>query len=358
MKNLLFLSIALVIFSCGISDKPDTTKMAVTGFPTPLYNGMVSATTGSATITLPPQTVVYVGNFELNVNNKKMMKVFVNDTTEGYVQRDWILEGGKLGVVNATAANPIVIYDDEEGQVISGKTMTDLQLISFKNIFGETSQIIYANDRDASRPFIGYIRVPVTSDSVSMLFCNLYLEANQKMLFENNPAPMEALAHDTRFESVALRSELFEEQQASTNLHAEMSWVDGNGNKLTGADIPGQFALHYIWADKTESDDNHLGDTLEQGAPACNPKGDAIGYKMLFTPGQNLDSLTMICSVPMLLDQEGPRKVDFQNVESGKTYELLIMPNVYIVTCDEATFTVTTSLGHKGEGMVHASCGD
>ena len=338
--------------------------MAVTGFPTPLYDGMVSATTGSAATTLPPQTVVYVQDFELDVNNKKMVKVSVNDTTEGYVRRDWLLEGGKLGVVNASEQNPVVIYDDEEGQVISGKSMTEFQLIAFKNISDQASQIIYMNERDASRPFIGYIKVPVTSDSASMVFCNLYLDANQKMRFENNPAPMEALSHDTRFEMVAMRQELFgllggTPDKPAKSGHTEMQWVDGNGNKLTGADIPGQFVLHYMWDNQTESGGNHLGDNLEQGEPDCGEKGDAVGYKMLFTPNTNFETLTMVCTIPMVADPEhGPRKIEFQNVEPGKTYELLVMPEVYGVTCDETTFTVTTNLGHKGEGMVHAGCGD
>jgi hypothetical protein len=97
---------------------------------------------------------------------------------------------------------------------------------------------------------------------------------------------------------------------------------------------------------------------MEQGAPGCGEKGDAMGYKMLFTANKTFESVTLTCTIPMIVDEEGPRTIEFQNVEPGVTYELEIMPKVYGVICDETTFTVRTNLGQHGEGMVHAACGD
>ncbi|MEI9921046.1 MAG: hypothetical protein WDO14_19960 [Bacteroidota bacterium] len=363
MKTLSFLALVLLCIACG-SGSPDKKNIAVTGFPTPLYDGMVDATTGSTTKTIPPNTIVYLQNFELDVNNKKLVKVFVDDSTEGYVRRDWLLEGGRLGVVNCSEASPIVVYDDEEGQVISGKTMTETQLVSFKNVSDGTSQILYANDRDASRPFIGYIKAPVISDSLSMEFSKLYFDANQKMRFENNPAPMEALHGDPRFDSAPLRQALWgsgEESapQASTGGHTDLKWTNEDGKELTEAEIPGKLELHYIWDDGTESGGNHLGDNLEQGTPQCGENKSAKGFKMVFTASKAVESVKLVCTLPSIANEEGPRVLEILNTEPGKTYEFEILPETYGVVCDEeTTFAVQTNGGLYGSAMVHGSCGD
>src|ERR1051325_193620 len=204
MKKLPIIALVLLCIACG-SDKPDMTKTGVTGFPTPMYDGMVSATTGSVTTTLPPNTLLYVQNFTLTVNNKSYVKVFVNDSTTGYGPKEWILEGGMLGVVNCSAADPIKIFDDPKQEVFSGKIMSELQLVAYKDFSDGASQIIYSNDRDASRPFIGYIKAPIITDSLSMAFCNLFFDAMQQQRFENNTRPMEALLADERFNSLPLR---------------------------------------------------------------------------------------------------------------------------------------------------------
>lgn len=361
MRPLPILALVLLCFACD-SAKPDMSKVAVTGFPTPMYDGMVSATTGSVTRTLPPHTLVYVQNFELDVNRVKMVKVFLDDTTEGYVPKEWILEGGTLGVVEASEANPLVVYEDQELHVPSGKTMSELQLVGFKNIIGTLSQIIYTNDQDGTRPYIGFIEAPVTSDSLSIAFCKLYFDAYQQQRFEKNGAPMEALRSDARFNSVALREGIFGPVAAGGSSekggHTTMSFTDEDGNALTGDSIPGVAVLHYIWEDNSESDGNHFGDDLEQGIPACDPNHSAIGYKLLFTANRRMN-VSLVCTLPTIADEEGPRVANFPATEAGKTYELLVMPKVYGVTCDEGTvFSVTTTMGYYGEAKVHPGCGD
>jgi len=358
MKSLSFTALVLLCFACG-SGKPDMTKMAVTGFPTPLYDGMANATTGSATITLSPHTVVYIQNFELDVNNEKMQKVFVNDSIEGYVPKEWILEGGKLGVVNCSESTPLVVYEDEELHVASGTTMTEVQLVGFKNISDNLSQIIYANERDGTRPFIGYIKTPIISDSLSMAFCTLYFDASQKQRFEQNPAPMEALYADTRFSSAPLREVVFGPVRTATKSgHTTMNFIDEDGNALAADSIPGIAVLHYIWEDNSESDGNHFGDNLEQGTPDCDPNHSAMGYKLLFTPNRRMN-VSLVCTLPSITNEEGPRILNVPDAEAGHTYELLVMPKVYGVVCDEGTvFTVSTTLGYYGEAKVQASCGD
>jgi hypothetical protein len=362
MKNLSIIALILLCLACG-SGKPDMVKTAVTGFPTPLYDGMVSATTGSATKTLPPHTLVYLQNLELNVNNKPMVKVYVDDSTEGYVPREWLLQDGKLGVVECSNTNPIIIYDDEEGQVVSGKTMVELQLVGFKNVSEGVSQIIYANDRDGSRPFIGYIKAPVISDSLSMAFSYLFFDAFQKQRFENNTRPMEALLDDERFNSLPLRARTLgpvtTPATASSGNHTTLKWIDQDGNALLTDSIPGVAVLHYIWEDNSESDGNHFGDNLEQGTPECDKEHSAMGYKLLFTANRKMD-ITLVCTLPSIADQEGPRVQEIKGAEPGKTYELLVMPKVYGVVCDEETvFTVQAPyFAYMGEARVHASCGD
>jgi hypothetical protein len=358
MKTLPFIAIVLLCFACG-SGTTDMTKIAVTGFPTPLYDGMVSATTGSVTKTLPPHTVVYVQNFELDVNNMKMIKVFVDDSTEGYVPKEWVLEGGKPGVVNCSETNPLIVYEDEEMHVNSGKRMTEVQLVGFRNVTGDVSLIIYADDKDGSRPFTGYIKTPVISDSLSMAFGSLYFDASQKQRFEQNPAPMEALYHDSRFGSAPLREIVFGPvRSASKSAHTTMNFIDEDGNALVGDSIPGVVVLHYIWEDNSESDGNHFGDHLEQGTPDCDPNHSAMGYKLLFTANRRMN-VSLVCTLPSVADQEGPRVLNVPNTEAGHTYELLVMPKVYGVVCDEGTvFSVSTTLGYYGEARVQASCGD
>lgn len=358
MKLLTFIPLVLLCLACG-SDKPDMTKVAVTGFPTPMYDGMVSATTGSVTRTLPPHTLLYVQNFELNVNNKKMVKVIVSDSLEGFVPREWILEGGKLGVVNCSEANPLVVYEDEELHVPAGKTMSEVQLIGYKTIIGDLSQIIYANDQDGTRPYIGYINTPVISDSLSIAFGDLYFEASRMQRFEHNPAPMEALYSDTRFNASPLREIVFGPgTTVAKSGHTTLNFIDEDGNALVGDSIPGVAVLHYIWEDNSESDGNHFGDNLEQGIPECDPNHSAMGYKLLFTPNRRMN-VSLVCTLPSIADEEGPRIVNVPNAEPGKTYELLVMPKTYGVVCDEGTvFTVSTTLGYSGQAGVHASCGD
>ena len=360
MKILSFIALALLCFACD-SGKPDMTKIAVTGFPTPMYDGMVSATTGSVTKTLPPHTLLYVQNFELDVNRQKMVKVYLDDSLEGYVPKEWILEGGSLGVVDCSEATPLIIYEDEELHVPSGKTMVELQFVGFKNIRGTLSKIIYANEKDGTRPHIGYIETPVTSDSLSLAFCKLYVEAYQQKRFEKNDAPMEALRTDARFNSVALREGIFGpviDVSTKPGGHTTMTFIDEDGNALTGDSIPGVAVLHYIWEDNSESDGNHFGDDLEQGTPACDPSHSALGYKLLFTANRRMN-VSLVCTLPSIADEEGPLVANFPATEAGKTYELLVMPNVYGVVCDEGTvFSVSTTMGYYGEARVQPSCGD
>jgi hypothetical protein len=358
MKILSCITLVLLCFACD-SGKPDMTKIGVTGFPTPLYDGMVSATTGSVTKTLPSHTIVYLQNFELNVNNKKMQKVYVNDSTEGYVPKEWILEGGKLGVVDCSEANPLVVYEDEELRVMSGTRMTEVQLVGFKNISGDLSLIIYANDRDGTRPYIGYIKAPVISDSLSMAFGSLYFDASRKERFEQNPAPMKALYDDPGFDTAPLRTVVFgAAKKAPVSGHTTMSFIDQDGNAVVGDSIPGVAELHYMWEDDSESDGNHFGDNLEQGIPECDPNRSVMGYKLLFTPNRRMN-VTLVCTLPSIADQEGPMILNVPDAEPGHTYELLVMPKVYAVICDEETiFSVSTTLAYHGEARVHASCGD
>ncbi|HZY80856.1 MAG TPA: hypothetical protein VFE50_15135, partial [Cyclobacteriaceae bacterium] len=97
---------------------------------------------------------------------------------------------------------------------------------------------------------------------------------------------------------------------------------------------------------------------LEQGTPQCDPQHSAKAYKMLFIPNKTMD-FTLICNMPSIaITDGGPMKLDFVNGEAGTTYEFLITHRVYGVVCDdETTFIVETEFG-RGEGMVHASCGD
>ncbi|HZY82969.1 MAG TPA: hypothetical protein VFE50_25795, partial [Cyclobacteriaceae bacterium] len=254
--------VVLLLFCVACSDvKPDMSKPAVVGFPTPMFDGMIGAVQGQVMKTLSPQTLVYVQNATLTVGDQEYVKIFWNDTT-GYVPRSWLLEDGRLGVVDCTEANPIEIFDDEQLKSPSGKTMSEMQLIAYKEMPNGLSKIVYMYEKDGARPWFGYFRHPVTSDSASMAFFNLYYEAFRLKRYENNPEPYEALKRDDRFNNIALRASVFglPTSGAASAGHTEMKWVDANGNELTGDNIPGQFILHYIWDDDTESDGNHLGD--------------------------------------------------------------------------------------------------
>lgn len=360
MKSGYFLLWIIACFA-ACTEKPNLTKTAVTGFPTPVYDGMVAATSGTVLKLLPPQTVVYVQPDSLSISNQDFVKIYWNDTS-GYVPANWLLDGGTIGVIDASPEHPVVISDDPGEKTPSGATFTEMQLVSFKKYSDDITQVVYANEKDSSHPWFGYIMQPVFSDSLSVAFFNAYADANQKKREGNNTA-LDALMNDTRFNAVALRQSVFASNSSGSGggsgHHTEMEWTDANGNKLTGDAIPGQFVLHYIWDDDSESDGNHLGDNLEQGTPECEPEGgkSAKAYKMIFTAKDHID-VTFTCLIPMITDSEGPMTLTYQAVEPNTPYEFLITHRVYGVVCDETTFTVTTSLGQKGQGMVHASCGD
>lgn len=329
MRTLLpLVTLVLLCVACG-SDKPDLSKPAVIGFPTPMFDGLIAATTGDVMKTLSPQTLVYVQNATIKVNDLEYVKIFWNDTT-GYVPTNWLLHGGTLGVVDCTESNPIIIYDDEALTTPSGKTLSEPQVIACKELQGGVSKIVYMFEKDGARPWFGYFKHPITTDSMTVAS------------FSMSGAPA---ATDNGASA------------ATAGGHTEMEWTNMSGTKVTGDDIPGEFALHYIWSDNTESDGNHLGDELEQGIPQCDQTHDAMAYKMLFTPNRKMN-VTFICRIPMITDAEGPMTMAFTDVEAGQTVEFLITHRVYGVVCDETTFTVQTNLGLMGEGMVHAGCGD
>ncbi|NOT76177.1 MAG: hypothetical protein HOP08_14715 [Cyclobacteriaceae bacterium] len=361
--------IALVLLSSCSPTKLEKTNPAITGFPTPVYEGMIDVASGKVATTLPMHKIVYVMNDKLTVNDVEFVKIHWNDTV-GYVASAWLLQGGQQGVIDSSEENPITIFSDPDLKVASGNTFTELQMVSFKKSGDQSSQIIYFGANETTKPSFGYITAPVISDSLSVQFYLTYTKAFWESK-NGDPAGMTALMSNNTFASLPLYHQIFQDPGGEDSseedaygdgsvqshvTHVPMEWRNADGNIVDANEVPGQFELHYIWDDDTESDGNHLGDRLEQGAPECNPDRGAKAYKMVFTPANNVNISAMFsCIIPMIRDKF---EMNFENMVPGDTYEFLITHRVYGVMCDETTFLIKTSNGLTGKGMVDGSCGD
>jgi hypothetical protein len=144
--------------------------------------------------------------------------------------------------------------------------------------------------------------------------------------------------------------------------HVRMQWTDKNGQPVKSADAPGEFILNYVFEDGSESAGHHLGDTLDNGYPRCvkSPDRSVNKYKLEFMPYSPMDFI-MLAEIDLepAFGGDGHYEQSFSEAKAQKLYAYIVeYENVSYVTCGDAKFTITTSTGYKGTGVVYASCGD
>lgn len=355
MKTSPFLSLVVVVMlsSCGGS-KPDMSQPAITGVRTPVYEGMVSAMRGSQYAWLNPLTIVYVQSDSMLIGDTGFVRVWWNDST-GYVPAGWTMLNGRKGVLSVSGTCPV--YADPELTIPGDATLGDWQLIPIGNVTDKSAQTMYEIEGEA---VIGYIeRERVFLDTIDVAFYVAYQQADGKVDAYNE------IKADDRWVGSILRPLKFEDSDLArtvaarnTNWHMKPVWHRDERNLLGAGEIPGEFALHYVWEDSTLSEINHFGDTLGNSYESCMPEfhKQVAKYKLVFIPKEPTD-FQLEADVPEETGTEVLVK-EFTNVVPGTMYSLFISTDGYYHGCMPIEFRIRMQDERFAVGSVDSSCGD
>lgn len=361
----LLLAAVMLLTSCSGS-KPDMSRPALTGVRTPVYEGMVSAMSGTRYAWLKPLTTVYVQGDSIKIQDQGFVKVWWNDSS-GYVPAGWVLLNGKVGVLSAIETT--TVYSDASLATPADATFGDWITIPVGELTDRSVQVMYDVEGD---PAIGYIdRTRVFLDPIDIEFYAAFAAA------DGTVGSYEAIRNDSRWMTSALRKAKFGDDGegesaeaesaegedvpywAQKKDHVEPIWYrDETHVQLTAGEYPGEFALNYMWEDSTLSDINHFGDTLGNSYESCVAEfhKQVAKYVIAFTPKEATD----FSLEANIVDTQRPKqtKKEFTNVVAGTKYTFAIKNDSYDAGCNPVTFTVRMKDQRYAVGSIGNECGD
>lgn len=355
MKVLSIAGIAaiFVCLSCG-SDSPDRSKPAITGIPTPFYDGMAAATMGQISITLPPQKIVYILNNTMTVNDVRFVGVALGGDTTGYVPDGWLLRQGQAAVLQGHTK--VSVYSDSLGQNPVNE-YAGWNVVSVGTADGTLTKVLYAVE---GKPTFGFVDSKnISTDPTDVAYLQAAIRNGTDSDDQLSSRQWKLRTPD---KEIAQNASSDGSEKVDDFGHVSMRWTDKNGKPAKKEDVPGEFILSYVFDDGSESAGHHLGDTLDNGYPRCvkSPDRSALKYKLQFMPFDAMD-FTMLTEIDLddAFGGDGHYEQAFPGAKPQKLYKYIVeYENASYVTCGDAKFTVTTSTGYTGTGVVYASCGD